>query len=204
MFGEECCDPAVRTDRAKQLLRRYVAEVDSVEQSYQRRLSEWTDARKAWELRLVYRLGDEEINIPDEWLETPRWRPVPYCATRLPPLPLRCEDCARSDTDLKRRRHSPINPFEHDSDGDARDGDGEPDDEPGLAIKPERTWSLERDDGLGHPGAAIKTEATDGDDTESEWNGIDDDDDELRANRADDGTTTDPRVARDPAVHLSS
>ncbi|KAI9830573.1 MAG: hypothetical protein M1826_004599 [Phylliscum demangeonii] len=53
-------------------------------------------------------------------------------------------------------------------------------------------------------GSGIKTEATDGDDTESEWSGIDDDDDELRANRADVATTTDPRVAREPAVHTSS
>ncbi|KAI9813034.1 MAG: hypothetical protein M1826_002551 [Phylliscum demangeonii] len=87
--------------------------------------------------------------------------------------------------------------------GNARNGDGELDDEPGLAIKPERAWSLEQDDGLAQPGAAIKTEATGGDETESEWNRIDDDDDELRANRADVATTTDPRVAREPEVHTS-
>ncbi|KAI9834704.1 MAG: hypothetical protein M1826_000107 [Phylliscum demangeonii] len=107
-----------------------------------------------------------------------------------------------NDTDSKRRRHSPVNPFDPDSDGDAREGIEGPSDEPGLVIKPERAWSLERNDEQGHQGAAIKTEATDGDDTESEWNGISDDD-ELRANRTDVPTTTDPKVASEPAMHTS-
>ncbi|KAI9747015.1 MAG: hypothetical protein M1815_004737 [Lichina confinis] len=97
--------------------RGFRSERDSIEKVYRDRISQRIKDRKKWELDLVLlawdrrlakfppyvtsreQLGDFKIDFPQEWQDTPDWRPTPYCASCLKALPVHCDDCLGTKID---------------------------------------------------------------------------------------------------------
>ena len=117
VFDKGFWDPAVREDRARQLLRGYKSKIEAIDELHAKNMEHWVIKRKEWEEKLVLRVWDEKlgsfppyvtsrdqlddqtVDIPPEYLATPEWRPVPYCASCLEALPVTCKSCQEAQVD---------------------------------------------------------------------------------------------------------
>ena len=104
MFLEKYEQPMEQIKVAITTICDFKRETVSIKAAHDIVIMAWTDARKQWELELVFRawdqrtakfplyvtlrdnLGDKEIAIPVEWVERLSYQLVPYCGHCLKPM----------------------------------------------------------------------------------------------------------------------
>ena len=100
-----------RQARATQALRKYNTELDSIQRAHRRRIQNWQEDRKEWELKLVFKAWDSEfakfppyvtkrsqlgyrlMDIPQAYVDKPAYQSNHYCGICLESMPLICHVC---------------------------------------------------------------------------------------------------------------